>query len=118
MASIDKRPGGRWRARWREYPGGPQRTKAFIRKVDAERFSRYVRRAANRADLTGRTWHDLRHHHASVLLSNGVSPALVAERLGHDVGTLLKTYAHVIRNDDDRVRASSTRRSVILLRTG
>lgn len=36
---------------------------------------------------------------------NGVSPALVAERLGHDVGTLLKTYAHVIRNDDDRVRA-------------
>jgi integrase len=37
MASIDKRPNGRWRARWREYPGGPQRTKSFARKIDAER---------------------------------------------------------------------------------
>jgi integrase len=51
------------------------------------------------------TWHDLRHHHASVLLSAGVSPALVAERLGHDIKTLLDTYAHVIRTDEDRVRA-------------
>src|SRR6478672_1120526 len=38
MASIDKRPDGRYRARWREYPGGPQRSKSFTRKVDAERF--------------------------------------------------------------------------------
>lgn len=38
MASIDKRPDGKWRARWREYPGGPQRTKHFGRKVDAEQF--------------------------------------------------------------------------------
>lgn len=38
MASIDKRPNGRWRARWREYPGGPQRSRHFVRKVDAERF--------------------------------------------------------------------------------
>lgn len=38
MASVDKRPGGRWRARWREYPGGPQKTKHFERKLDAERF--------------------------------------------------------------------------------
>jgi len=36
MASIDKRPDGQWRARWREYPGGPQRSKHFARKVDAE----------------------------------------------------------------------------------
>jgi len=40
-----------------------------------------------------------------VLLSAGVSPALVAERRGHDVATPLRTYAHVIRADDDRVRA-------------
>lgn len=38
MASIDKRPDGRYRARWREYAGGPQRTKSFGRKVDAERW--------------------------------------------------------------------------------
>jgi integrase len=48
---------------------------------------------AARAELVGTTWHDLRHHHASVLLSSWVSPALVAERLGHDIQTLLRTYA-------------------------
>ena len=29
---------------------------------------------------------------------------MVAERLGHDVKTLLATYADVIRKDEDRVR--------------
>jgi integrase len=62
--------------------------------VEDQKTSRYV----------GPGWHDLRHHHASVLLSKGVSPALVAERLGHDLKTLLRTYAHVIRQDDERVR--------------
>ena len=37
MASIEKRSDGRWRARWREFPGGPQSAKHFDRKVDAER---------------------------------------------------------------------------------
>ena len=43
MASIDKRSDGRYRARWREYPGGPQRTRQFRRKGDAERFLDTVR---------------------------------------------------------------------------
>ncbi len=38
MASIDKRPDGRYRARWREYPGGPQKTRQFARKGDAQRL--------------------------------------------------------------------------------
>jgi integrase len=38
MASTDRRPNGKWRARWREYPGGPQKTKQFDRKLDAQRF--------------------------------------------------------------------------------
>ncbi len=38
MASIDKRPNGRWCARYRERPGGPQRARHFDRKADAERF--------------------------------------------------------------------------------
>lgn len=43
MASIDKRSDGRYRARWREYPGGPQKTRHFDRKVDADRFLDGVR---------------------------------------------------------------------------
>ncbi len=37
MASINKR-GGRWQARYRERPGGPQKTRTFDRKIDAERW--------------------------------------------------------------------------------
>ena len=65
---------------------------------------KYARKAAASAELEGFGWHDLRHHHASLLLSRGISPALVAERLGHDIKTLLRTYAHVIRSDEDKVR--------------
>jgi len=50
MASIEKRPGGRYRARWREYPGGPQRAKHFDRKSDAERFLDRVRGDLARGD--------------------------------------------------------------------
>ncbi len=38
MASIEKRPDGRYRARWREYPNGPQKTRQFARKKDADLF--------------------------------------------------------------------------------
>jgi integrase len=38
MASIDKRPNGKWRARYREHPNGPQKTRTFDRKTDAQRF--------------------------------------------------------------------------------
>lgn len=41
--SIEKRPNGKWRARVREYPGGPERTKHFDRKVDAERWQAETR---------------------------------------------------------------------------
>src|SRR3954451_10357294 len=36
--SIKRRPDGRWRARWREYPGAPEKARHFDRKVDAERW--------------------------------------------------------------------------------
>jgi integrase len=35
VSSIDKRPNGSWRARWRE-PGGRQRAQHFPRKIDAQ----------------------------------------------------------------------------------
>lgn len=38
MASIDKRPNGRWRARYRERLGGPQKARHCDRQIDAERF--------------------------------------------------------------------------------
>ncbi|MGE0881538.1 MAG: tyrosine-type recombinase/integrase, partial [Acidimicrobiia bacterium] len=52
MASIDKRPNGKWRARWREYPGAPQHARHFDRKVDAERFLVEVQHKIARGDYT------------------------------------------------------------------
>lgn len=76
------------------------------RPIDRTTGWRIINKAAIGAGIGGVAWHALRHHHASCLLSAGISPALVAERLGHDIATLLRIYAHVIRSDDDRVRAA------------
>lgn len=43
------------------------------------------------------TFHDLRHTHATLLLTQGVHPKIVAERLGHaDMRTTLEIYSHVL----------------------
>jgi integrase len=72
----------------------------IVRAVAGRRIRDAV---ADQKALEGSAFHDLRHHHASVLLSARVSPGLV-ERLGDTIVTLLKTCAHVIRSDEDRVR--------------
>ena len=42
-------------------------------------------------------FHDLRHAHATHLLSNGVHPKVASERLGHSrVGITLDLYSHVL----------------------
>jgi integrase len=42
-------------------------------------------------------FHDLRHAHATLMLSKGVHPKIVSERLGHaSVGITLDTYSHVL----------------------
>ena len=44
--------------------------------------------------------HDLRHTHASVLLSSGVPVKVVSERLGHASPSItLGVYAHVMPGD-------------------
>jgi len=40
--------------------------------------------------------HDCRHSHASLLLSQGIHPKIVQERLGHaTINMTLDTYSHV-----------------------
>ena len=42
-------------------------------------------------------WHDLRHAHATLMLSAGVHPKVVSERLGHaSVAITLDVYSHVV----------------------
>ena len=47
-------------------------------------------------DLPRVRFHDLRHSHATQLLSSGVHPKIASERLGHaSVGITLDLYSHV-----------------------
>lgn len=52
-----------------------------------------------RSDVPQITFHDLRHTHATLLLSQGIQSKVVAERLGHaDMRTTLEIYSHVLPN--------------------
>lgn len=56
-------------------------------------ISRRFRREAKNAGLEGLRFHDLRHHHATVLRDGGNSERDIAERLGHgDAATTSKLY--------------------------
>lgn len=53
-------------------------------------------RAIQSAELPRLRFHDLRHTHASLLLSTGISPKVTQERLGHArIETTMNTYSHV-----------------------
>lgn len=93
MASIDKRENGTWRARWREYPGGPQRTKAFNRKVDAQRHLVSVQ-------------HDL-------MRGTYVEPAKAKVTLGDYAGVWLERMRPTWRPATGDVVESSLRRHVL-----
>ncbi len=50
MASIDRPSGRQWRARWREYPGGPQHYRHFAKKSEAQQFLDRLRGDLARGD--------------------------------------------------------------------
>lgn len=50
------------------------------------------------------TTHDLRHHYVSVLLDAGESVVTVADRIGDTPERVLRTYAHMMPNREDRTR--------------
>jgi integrase len=73
--------------------GTPLLKSNFLRRV--------FRPLAKRAGLAGLRFHDLRHSHASILLSQGASLKAVSQRLGHANPTMtLRVYAHVLPADD------------------
>ena len=60
-------------------------------------------------DAAGRSgWHDLRHHHASMLIAGGASVIAVARRLGHkDPTETLRTYGRLWHDDEAKMVAAT-----------
>ena len=57
----------------------------------------------DKADVKKIRIHDLRHSHASLLLSKNVPITVISQRLGHsDINMTLNTYSHMIPKDEDK----------------
>ena len=68
--------------------------------VTPSSIKRDLKRLIVNAGVPPLTTHGLRHCAAAVLLRNGISPALVAQRLGHsDIGTTVDRYGHLAVGD-------------------
>lgn len=66
-------------------------------KIPWELSCKRFKRVCELAGVSPRRFHDLRHTHATILLSAGVHPKIVQERLGHSsIKTTLDTYSHLI----------------------
>jgi len=64
--------------------------------VDPRTFTKHFQRILQKAGLPKIRFHDLRHTHASLLLSRGIHPKIVQERLGHSSITMtLDLYSHL-----------------------
>ena len=92
-------------------PRHPEASVAFLfasnshRPVPRSTMGEAFRAAADAAGLPEATFHDLRHHYASVLIRAGENPKVVQKRLGHaTVAETLDTYTHLWPTDEDRTR--------------
>lgn len=75
-----------------------------MRPYHGEYLSKKWARARKNTDLAAMKFHDFRHAHASLLLSNGAPIPAVSKRLGHaDVATTLRVYSHVMPGDGRRL---------------
>jgi integrase len=61
-------------------------------------YKKMLLRAGIKSGRTNYRWHDLRHTHASFLLSFGLPDIEVAERLGITVHELYNTYSHFLKS--------------------
>lgn len=60
-------------------------------------FLRHMNKISSELNIPKIRFHDLRHTHATLLLSKDIHPKIVSERLGHSsISITLDTYTHVL----------------------
>lgn len=102
------------------YGSGFQNLGFVIRQEDGSPYkpdsmTQKWRRFLEEHDLPKIRLHDLRHSNATALISAGVNPRVVQQRLGHsDVNITLNTYTHVLPEMD--MEAAAKLDSILLKR--
>jgi integrase len=72
-------------------------TEADGSPVVPDKVTQDFARIVSRGGLPHLTLHGLRHAHAALLLTAGVNPKIVSERLGHsNIAISMDTYSHVL----------------------
>jgi integrase len=72
-------------------------------RMDGHNLARWWRSFQEHYGFEGLRFHDLRHTHATMLVSSGLNIKAVSSRLGHaNVGITLDLYAHAQREDDEK----------------
>lgn len=75
--------------------------------VTPSSIKRHLSALCTRAGVPPVTTHGLRHQAATVMLQAGISPALVALKLGHaDIGTTVDRYGHLSVGDQTAANAA------------
>ena len=72
--------------------------------LDPQNVLRDMNICREKANVPKIRFHDMRHTHASILISLGVDVVVVSKRLGHiNPRVTLETYAHIVPNKQDGV---------------
>lgn len=78
-------------------------TKFIFEGVDYDAVTAWFREWVARVGLPKIRFHDLRHTHATLLLSQGIDIKTISSRLGHaNISTTLNTYTHVLDELDQK----------------
>lgn len=112
MASVNKRPNGKYLVRWREYPGAPEKSRQFDRKVDADFFRDRVAGDLARGDyvdpnegrriifgkfaeeyLAGQPWGQATRAGQSVIYETYIAPTFAKRQIGTIKASELQAWA-------------------------
>lgn len=75
----------------------------IFNKEHIDDVTKWFNRFLKRHNLKHMRFHDLRHTHATLLISNGVNMKVVSSRLGHSsINTTLNLYTHTLSEDDKK----------------
>lgn len=74
-----------------------------IKPMGLNTLSKAKERYVKKANIKNIRIHDFRHSHVSFLIHNNIPLSLISARVGDNIDTILKTYAHLFQQDSSEI---------------